>query len=340
MAHCRDAGLPCTQHCRDTGHCQHTAPPHPSLPALQEQQQPSLRGHRTLQECRTAAHPALQEYEALQGCCPPGTAGLQGTAGPRRAATPPALQGRGALLWQGQSSTALATLPAQWHCQPRTASYRGTTHPPLQGCRGPEHHPSCTARGALPPPEPLAVRGTQGPCPGCAAVQEPPRQPPAVPSPGALQRQHSIPLAAQSLGNPTPCASSSCSLAHCRHTVPSHSLPLQSGTRHALGAHPVPVPTPLLQQQCWERCPPALQRHPCTAAPLPLPLAPHSCAHALPRPCQAHHQHHRLSPPVPSLVPCHQAPSDAVFGHQLSCSLVSENMFSSSRVQEHPHSYC
>lgn len=88
-----------------------------------------------------------------------------------------------------------------------------------------------------------------------------------MPSPGALQRQHSIPLAAQSLGNPTPCASSSCSLPHCRHTVPSHSLPLQSGTWHALGAHSVPVPTPLLQWWCWKHCPPALQRHPCTAAP-------------------------------------------------------------------------
>lgn len=316
MFRCRDAGLPRTQHCRDMGHCQHTAPSHPSLPALQEQQQPSLQGHRTLQECRTAACPALQEHEAPRdAACPAlqGCRALQGHGALQRcrAATPPAVQGHGARLWQGQSSTALAALPAQWHCQPRTARYRGTTHPALQGCRGPEHHPSCTARGALPPPVPLAIRGTPGPCPGCAAVQEPPRA-----ARGSAQPRHTA-TAAQHPPR--------CTVTRQPHTLRQQLLFPSSLQTHC--SFPFP-PTPV-----WDvartGCPPCASAHPaaaaavpgalppciaetplhcCTPAPLPPPLAPLSHAHTLPRPCQAHCQPHRLTPPVPSLIPYHQAP--------------------------------
>lgn len=64
---------------------------------------------------------------------------------PCRNTTSPALQGHGALPQQGQSGTALPgeALPAS-HCE-------GTTHPALQACRSPAHHPPHTACGALPP---------------------------------------------------------------------------------------------------------------------------------------------------------------------------------------------
>lgn len=85
---CRDAGLPPTQHCRDTGHCQDT-------------ELPPIHHRRDSGHCRNTTHPSLQGHGAVprrgqsstalpvlptQQHCQPRTVRCEGT-------THPALQG-------------------------------------------------------------------------------------------------------------------------------------------------------------------------------------------------------------------------------------------------------
>lgn len=218
-------------------------------------------------------------------------------------------------------------LPAS-HCQVQRH------HPPgTAGMQGPEPHPSCAACGAVPPPvsqqseghgvpaqaalqcrKPRAASGSAQPRLTATAAQHPPRCT-VTRQPHTLRQQLLFPSSLQT---------------HCSFPF----LPLQSGTWHALGAHPVPVPTSLLQRSAGSTAPlhcrdtPALL-HPCTAAPLP----PHTAAPLHPCP------HHWHLFPMPTYCPGHASPtgcpllcqatcpatkplSGAALGHQLSCSIL------------------
>lgn len=169
------------------------------------------------------------------------------------------------------------------HCQPRTARYKGTTHPALQGCRSPVHHPSHTAYRAL---ACLCAPGrksrTQTHCPTCAAVQTDPMSRPCMSprsSPSTLQWQaQHLPSAAQSLGNPTPCASKYCSLPSLQTqflSIPSHYR--LGHCTHALGAHPAPQGQPRVVPMSM---PPAAEA---VTAVLPPCIAETHTAHAAPQ---------------------------------------------------------
>ena len=229
------------------------------------------------------------------------------------------------------------------------------------------HHPSRTARRALPSTRaPRRKRGTAHPrvsgtrthCPPRTAVQTlphraepvPPRGAAALHGPSTLRRQaQHLPSAAQSLGNPTPCAGKHCSLrslqTHSSFPCPATpdwdtAHPAPQGQPRA--AHPVPMPTP--PAAVTEVLPPCIaETHTAHAAPqAPGHWKPPPSMHTLQRQCQAHRQPQRGCPllrqatcpvtnPLPSPVP----------GHQLSRPPLSiRNTPSSSRVQAHPCSFC
>lgn len=285
--HRRDAGMPPVRHCRDMGHCGAATHPalqgHRALKGCRAVTQQALQGHGARQGRRAAAHPALQGHGAVPGyraTCHPSLQGFRAL---------PAVQEYSPSITAGTQGS--ATAGTEQHCPPCTAN---TAALPASHCEMRRHHPSGTA-GMQEPRASSVLHCTQGTaihlCPSqkegrCPALYwgnadslptlhgsadvprraepPPPQGAAALHSPGTLrwEAQH-LPSAAQSLGNPTPCASKYCSLpslqTHC-----SFPLPPTPGWDTAR-THWVPTqcqrPPHPLQRQCQQHCPPALQRH-------------------------------------------------------------------------------